>query len=426
MKSLSSSASWLLAFGLSSLPVLAGTWSFTNLTGDDTETGIETSKTYTHLVDFGPDAEAATINGVKFTSKGRTGANYTMEMGGGDFPNNGQGVFEGTGLGDLLSDFYYGSAGNGLQTLTLTGLREAHTYRLTFFVSGWAGAPIDISVSDAPGVVTRIDRGGGRWVPDPASPDTFEPTGAGSPGAGLSYEYVAPAGGTIVVKMDAVQDGDTFHHYGFVNELVAIPGDSDGDGMPDIYEKANGLNPAVKDGTLDLDQDGVTNLAEYEGGTQANNPDSDGDGLKDGVETGTGTWVSASNTGTNPLNPDTDGDGLKDGEESNSSTFVDAAHPGTNPLKADTDSDGFNDGFEAQRGFNPNLASSTPESALGIRTAIEFRFNTATGVSYRIEGSVDLVQWSTIEANIAGNGGAGTRFYSTENTPIRFYRLQRN
>jgi predicted flap endonuclease-1-like 5' DNA nuclease len=41
--------------------------------------------------------------------------------------------------------------------------------------------------------------------------------------------------------------------------------------------------------------------------------DDDGDGLDDSVETGTGTYVGAGDTGTNPLNPDTDGDGICDG-----------------------------------------------------------------------------------------------------------------
>ncbi|MDQ6993128.1 MAG: DUF5011 domain-containing protein [Mariprofundus sp.] len=43
--------------------------------------------------------------------------------------------------------------------------------------------------------------------------------------------------------------------------------------------------------------------------------DSDGDGLLDSVETNTGTYVSATDTGTNPNNPDTDGDGVGDGIE---------------------------------------------------------------------------------------------------------------
>ncbi|MFM8653399.1 MAG: beta strand repeat-containing protein, partial [Verrucomicrobiota bacterium] len=43
--------------------------------------------------------------------------------------------------------------------------------------------------------------------------------------------------------------------------------------------------------------------------------DSDGDGLNDAVETNTGIFQSAANTGTNPNNPDTDGDGISDGVE---------------------------------------------------------------------------------------------------------------
>ena len=43
--------------------------------------------------------------------------------------------------------------------------------------------------------------------------------------------------------------------------------------------------------------------------------DTDDDGLEDNVETNTGTFVSASDTGTDPLNPNTDDDLVKDGQE---------------------------------------------------------------------------------------------------------------
>ena len=43
--------------------------------------------------------------------------------------------------------------------------------------------------------------------------------------------------------------------------------------------------------------------------------DTDSDGLDDSVETGTGTYVSPTNTGTNPNAVDTDGDGVADGIE---------------------------------------------------------------------------------------------------------------
>lgn len=415
----------LCAVALLPFPMtMAGPFTFTNLTSDE-DTGLSPTKTYTHMVDFGADATAATINGVHFTSKGKSGSNYTLTNTGGSFVNNTQGNLA-DGLGDLFSDFFYGGDANGVQTLTLTGLREAHTYRTTFFVAGWGGANEDVQGSDSPADITRMSRAGTSAGPTGDVAGTLEPTAAGSPGAAISYEFVAPASGTLVFTFDAVNNGDTFHHYGFVNELIALPGDTDGDGVPDIYEKANGLNPAVKDADLDLDNDGVKNLDEYKLGTAANNPDTDGDGLKDGVETGTGNFVSTTNTGTNPLVADTDGDGLKDGVETNTGTFVDATKTGTNPLKADTDGDGFNDGVEVQLGFNPAAAASTPEAVSSIRTAIEFRFNAAKGVSYRIEGSSDLNTWTTVEATIAGGGIPVARFYSTGNQPIQFYRAKRN
>jgi hypothetical protein len=50
--------------------------------------------------------------------------------------------------------------------------------------------------------------------------------------------------------------------------------DTDGDGMADGYEVANGLNPLVNDAAGDLDGDGMSNLQEYLAGTAANDPTS--------------------------------------------------------------------------------------------------------------------------------------------------------
>ena len=50
-------------------------------------------------------------------------------------------------------------------------------------------------------------------------------------------------------------------------------------------------------------------------GTLVDNPDSDGDGLTDGVETNTGNFVDKTNTGTDPNKADSDGDGVDDGDE---------------------------------------------------------------------------------------------------------------
>lgn len=65
----------------------------------------------------------------------------------------------------------------------------------------------------------------------------------------------------------------------------------------------------------DLDADGSLNADEVSRGTDPGDPDSDSDGLLDGVETDTGVFVDATDTGTDPLDPDTDGGGVLDGEE---------------------------------------------------------------------------------------------------------------
>lgn len=137
--------------------------------------------------------------------------------------------------------------------------------------------------------------------------------------------------------------------------------DRDADGLPDVWEVKyfGNTDPTA---TGDPDADGSSNLDEYKRDTNPANPDTDADGLKDGAETKTGLYVSATNTGTDPLNPDTDNDGLKDGVETNTGVFVSATNTGTHPLKRDSDGDGLEDGAEVTAGTNPtNPLSPTPE-----------------------------------------------------------------
>jgi hypothetical protein len=76
----------------------------------------------------------------------------------------------------------------------------------------------------------------------------------------------------------------------------------------DLATSWPGFWPIVLGGAPTLDRDGDGRQAFLD-------DDDDGDGLADAVETGTGLFVSASDTGTDPLDPDSDGDGLLDGDE---------------------------------------------------------------------------------------------------------------
>jgi len=58
--------------------------------------------------------------------------------------------------------------------------------------------------------------------------------------------------------------------------------DDDNDGMRDDWEEANNFDPKNNnDAGQDADNDGLTNLQEFEAGTDPNNADTDGDGIND-------------------------------------------------------------------------------------------------------------------------------------------------
>lgn len=87
----------------------------------------------------------------------------------------------------------------------------------------------------------------------------------------------------------------------------------------------------------DSDQDGLLDSQEAVYGTNPYNPDTDKDGLSDGVEVA--SWK------TNPLSVDTDKDGLPDGLEAGKVEDADKQST-TDPNNPDTDGDGVLDGFE--------------------------------------------------------------------------------
>lgn len=143
------------------------------------------------------------------------------------------------------------------------------------------------------------------------------------------------------------------------------PADTDSDGLPNAwmtkyFGHATGQASDLSRSTDDADGDGLTNLQEYQRGTDPKKADTDGDGLNDGAEVNTNL--------TNPTLADTDGDGLSDGDEVVKyrtdpllrDTDGDGLSDGdevlkylTSPLKTDTDGDGFSDGKEVAQGGDP-------------------------------------------------------------------------
>jgi hypothetical protein len=175
-------------------------------------------------------------------------------------------------------------------------------------------------------------------------------------------------------------------------------GDADGDGMSNLAEYDYGTNPdhydTDNDGladpheiftlqtnplSFDTDNDGVGDYAEV--AVIFSDPlvaDTDGDGAADAEEVGAGTEVSpptdtdgdglynddeARVYGTNPDHTDTDLDGLTDGDE---------VYRGTTPTYYDTDNDGLSDGDEVYYGTDPRVADApAPEADPGTDEAVE-------------------------------------------------------
>jgi len=87
----------------------------------------------------------------------------------------------------------------------------------------------------------------------------------GATNAAISFASVQPShAGNYSVVITNVAGSIT----SLVATLTVSAADTDGDGMPDAWEMAHGLNPNANDAAFDADGDHMTNLAEFIAGTE--------------------------------------------------------------------------------------------------------------------------------------------------------------
>lgn len=114
--------------------------------------------------------------------------------------------------------------------------------------------------------------------------------------------------------------------------------DRNGDAIPDRWEIMHRLPLSVKQTFLNQDGDELFNKVEHLAGTNPRKADTDGDGVRDGLENPDGDSVANGEEQylkTNPRKADTDGDGVADGDEdfdNDGVTNHDEFVAGTDPL----------------------------------------------------------------------------------------------
>jgi len=176
--------------------------------------------------------------------------------------------------------------------------------------------------------------------------ETLDPNSSTTENSWVGY-FPAGVGAEIALSDMVLLDFSIGGAFTTSHDLDAYKG-ADAESGDAYYNVSLGLTFVSENCEADNDMDGLGKCDEEKFGTDPDNPDTDGDGLKDGEEVN--TYL------TNPLNPDTDGDGLKDGEE--------VLKYKTDPNKADTDGDGLKDGEEVNTYKTDPLVADTDKDGL--------------------------------------------------------------
>ncbi|MBI3089969.1 MAG: hypothetical protein HYY96_04825 [Candidatus Tectomicrobia bacterium] len=222
------------------------------------------------------------------------------------------------------------------------------------------GLSARLTISAAEGSVealTPLELGGATPL---AADDGVPGSGGDEVEVAWQVRYREPLASSVrlTLQIEVLENGApavTFVAPTFVHVLGVAPEaiDRDVDGLPDDYETANGLDPSRDDADEDPDLDGLSSISEFEIGTKPDLADTDGDGLTDLEEVTGGSDAFI----TDPLNADTDGDGLPDASD---------------PQPADADPQAIGGGEEARVAVERSevhLSRKTPSLIMNVTNA---------------------------------------------------------
>lgn len=181
-------------------------------------------------------------------------------------------------------------------------------------------------IGSSPSQDTDGDGTPDRSDDNPLVPNAPVPSGgSGSGGSSAGSSSGSDGGGSTNTTTTVIRTITTTSGSGATPTVNAPPptaNDQDGDQMDDAWERANGLDPVNKnDAAADPDNDGLSNLREYQLDTNPKLADTDGDGIPDGWEVENGL-----NAKKDDALEDPDGDHL---------TNLGEFRYGSNPYSAD-------------------------------------------------------------------------------------------
>src|SRR3954471_4969770 len=188
--------------------------------------------------------------------------------------------------------------------------------------------------------------GGGAGAPVPG----VVPVG-GAPGAVVAPSRRRPAPQPLHSRAHSSTAQGTFPGTG-----IAPATDTDGDGLPDSWERFYGTDPNRNDAAGDPDGDGLSHGLEFRMGTHPLRRDSNGDGRDDGSDDSDGDGLSNRfevRSGSDPQVVDSGGRGGSDADvdpDGDGLSNVVEQELALDPMAADTDHNGIPDGAEDSDG----------------------------------------------------------------------------